>query len=660
MDDGLRARLTAVGSVIGVPVTVVDDVEWSLDDRGLRVGLGWYRERGHGDSEAVALALLQLWQAVQGTREPRDRARRKRTLAETLPHAEPLLEAVLRLQLAQELLIAFPGFRPALVMAVRRSQPVHLAELPRHLQWVALLFQHGMGEGGSIPGAGDTRAGDTSAGNTGAGDPDVDDAVAREWSALGGPTVSPGSPAGFDPVRRVLAPGDGASALRRYERALALLLPPYERLLESDLAERGLATRGSGPAGDEESVDAGAVPAGDGTSADERAEADAHANTDTNSSEGALGENEVEEPEETEGARAGDGRETPEGADLFAAERAAFVDAILPTPMPAEGSQLQSMIETLLESLEGSSDRIGPADLAFGPATGGPGGSTPSSRYLERVEELAPAIERMRELWARVIAEQIAPRRVPGRHAQPEGDSLVDEALAGAVIEAVSGIARPGAYRQREVRRRRARRAGSTDYVLLIDRSASMTGAAARVTADAVLIMLEALAGAERDARHAEALAGIPIDLDIRTSLIVYDSEARVVKPLSGGLDDEVRRAVDAATRTSGGATNDGAALLEAARQLRILRREPGGPEGAGVGGVERRRIVIVLSDGGTNDAAASDRAVALLRRAGVAVHGIGIGSEEIVRRYAPTSSKIEDPRDIPEALHRLIEDELP
>src|SRR5690606_39020324 len=159
-----------------------------------------------------------------------------------------------------------------------------------------------------------------------------------------------------------------------------------------------------------------------------------------------LGENEAEESEdseETEGARAGGGRETPEGADLFAAERAAFVDAILPTPMPAEGSQLQSMIEALLEAWEGRSDHTGPTEPAIGSGAGGLGGGTAWSVSRDRAEELAPAIERMREWWARVIAEQLAPRRVPGRHAQPEGDSLIDEALAGAVIEAVSGVARP-------------------------------------------------------------------------------------------------------------------------------------------------------------------------------------------------------------------------
>jgi hypothetical protein len=43
-----------------------------------------------------------------------------------------------------------------------------------------------------------------------------------------------------------------------------------------------------------------------------------------------------------------------------------------------------------------------------------------------------------------------------------------------------------------------------------------------------------------------------------------------------------------------------------------------------------------------------------------VSVHGIGIGSDEVVRRYAPSSRRVDDPRDIAEAMQQLVESELP
>ena len=67
-------------------------------------------------------------------------------------------------------------------------------------------------------------------------------------------------------------------------------------------------------------------------------------------------------------------------------------------------------------------------------------------------------------------------------------------------------------------------------------------------------------------------------------------------------------------------------------------------------------RPVLVLS----NDPAAASRELRRLRRAGVRVHAIGLGDDEIVDRYAPTSRRLDDPRGIAEALHRLVENELP
>src|SRR5690606_27250833 len=123
--------------------------------------------------------------------------------------------------------------------ALARSLPESLGEQPRHLQWVALLlFEYGVGA-----------------------DPDrsaVDVDVRTEWRRLG---VGQSR----DPVRRVIALDPDRSGLFRFQRALALLLPPYERLLAQDLADRGLSTAGAGPvADDEEGVDLGLGSSGVG------------------------------------------------------------------------------------------------------------------------------------------------------------------------------------------------------------------------------------------------------------------------------------------------------------------------------------------------------------------------------------------------------------
>lgn len=633
----LRAQLGAVGSVLGVPLIVTDDAEWRLDEESpdngaLRMGLGWYAERGHREPEAVALAMLHLWEGVRAERAAPDRSRRRRTLGRVRPEADPLLGTVLRLQCAAELTVFMPGVRGPLATGLRRALPEALGELPRHLQWVALLIARWQDRSAAIPGL----------------DPEVRD----EWlavSELAGAEAEDGAEGGG--LYRVLAPDPARSALRSFERALALLLPPYERLLALDVAGRGPAALGGRSAeGPEEDPDP------------------EHADADELFS--ASGDSAPEEGE-SERARAGGSRDSAEGADLFAAEHAAFVGTILPTPMPAEGALFEAAIE--LAARAADPRRAG--ENAIAPVAGGAAAAAASAArtglvaYRERADALAEPIERMREVWARIIVERVDRRPRMGRRAHPEGEELVTESLATAVADAAAGIARPSAYRRREARPRRIRRAGSTDYALLIDRSASMTGPAADAAADAALIMLEALAGVERDAAHAEARAGVPLELDIRTALIVFDGEAHVVKPLSGGLDDGARRALHAAIRAPRGATNDGAALAAAAEQFGLgsaagtaVDAGPRGGRGSArpSDGLERRRIAILISDGGSNDPTAASRELWRLRRAGVHVHAIGLGDDEIVDRYAPTSRRLDDPRGIAEALHRLVEDELP
>ncbi|MGD9606232.1 MAG: VWA domain-containing protein [Leucobacter sp.] len=634
----LRAQLGAVGSVLGVPLIATDDAEWRFDDGSpgncaLRVGLGWYAERGYREPEAVALAMLHLWEGVRAERAAPDRSRRRRTLGRVRPEADPLLGTVLRLQCAAELTVFMPGVRGPLATGLRRALPDAVGELPRHLQWVALLIARWQDRSAAIPG--------------------LDPAVRDEWlavSALAGAGAESDGGTEGGGLYRVLAPNPARPPLRSFERALALLLPPYERLLALDAAGRGPAVPGGrsaeGPEGDPdpEHADADELFSASGDSAPEEGQ--------------------------SERARAGGSRDSAEGADLFAAEHAAFVGTILPTPMPAEGALFEAAIE--LAARASGARRAGEtaiASVAGGAAAAASTARTGLAAYRERADALAEPIERMREVWARIIAERVDRRPRMGRRAHPEGEELVAESLATAVADAEAGVARPSAYRRREARPRRTRRAGSTDYALLIDRSASMTGPAAEAAADAALIMLEALAGVERDAAHAEARAGVPLELDIRTALIVFDGEAHVVKPLSGGLDDGARRALHAAVRAPRGATNDGAALAAAAEQFGLGSAVGTAVDAGARGGrasarpsdgLERRRIAILISDGGSNDPAAASRELRRLRRAGVRVHAIGLGDDEIVDRYAPTSRRLDDPRGIAEALHRLVENELP
>lgn len=636
----LRLSLVAAGTVLGFPVLVTDDDEWSIVDGTLSVGLGWYGRRGHSDAEAVALALLQLWEGPRGEREFTARARRKRSFAAHRPEVTPLLDAVLRLQSAAELRAAMPGLRAPLAAAVHRSVPADVTHLPRHLQWVAAVLWSGI---------------EASAGTRGDAGSSLTIAVAAEVSAEFAMLTQRAGP-GLNPVPRVIAPDPTRPALLRFERALALLLPGYERLLALDLRERGLAVPEgeSGSRGPEDGTGDDADPGAEASGTEGAGGAEPGTDPESAAEDPAL-----ESAGEQERTRPGEGREHAEGADLFAAEQAGFVDTILATPMPAEGALFEAAIA--LDPEARASDPTGEQDLAtLGGAPGTGAGQTALHDYRSRAGSLRSEIDRVREIWASVISERIAVRPRLSRRPSAEGEVLDTESFTQTVAAVLAGVARPNAYRARVQRPSRARRAGSTDYVFLIDRSASMQGRLADAAADAMLVMLEALAGVERDIDHAERAAGVSIELDIRTALLVFDAETVVVKPLSGGLDDGVRRQLHSAIRSPRGSTNDGAALRAAGEQLGV---RPRGRSDATLsmqsGGIERKRIVFLISDGGSNDPVAAAREIRALRAAGVRVVGIGFGGEDIPMRYAPDGRRLDDPAGLAPLLREVLASEL-
>ncbi|WP_449279875.1 VWA domain-containing protein [Leucobacter sp. GX0328] len=621
-DIDVRAGLRAVGGLLGLPVIVTDGAEWRLTRRGLEVGLLWYGARGHGSAEAMALAALQLWEGPRERLVAADRARRRDSFERRAPHEAPLTRAIARMQAVGELLAAFPGFRSRLGAALERGLPRDPSVLPRHLQWVVLLL----------------------AAEQPATELPVDRAVLAEWRRMHRRSGSEAL------LRHVFAPDGSRPPLLRFERAYALLQPAYARLLAIDAREAQGPVAGGAPDGGDDAEDDGRDEAGAGDTGSSAAGDDRDAPDETPPADETDGG--APDAGADERARPGDGGEIAEGADLFAAEQAGFVGTVLATPLPADGAMLEAMLDRATEATgEAANDRPG------GRGTAGAAPVSPID-YRERATELAPAIDRMRALWARVIAERIAQRRAPSRDARTAGEDLADDALAAAVAEAHAGVPQPRAFRARVLRSRRTRRAGSTDYLLLVDRSASMQGRAAEAAADAMLVLVESLAGVDRDIAHAERAGGVDLDLDIRTGLVVFDGDAHLVKPLSHGIDDATRRDLQAAVRSPRGSTNDGAALRLAADQFGIGAQAGSGP--ASRDGLERRRIAILVSDGGSNDLAAAEREVQRLRAAGVSVHGIGVGGDEIAVRYAPTGRTILDPRELARALEAIVEDELP
>lgn len=593
----LRARFAAAGRLLGVRLVVDDGEEWWIADDSVGVGLGTFTSRGHPDDEAEALALLELWGSVREAKLEPVRVRRRRSIAEARPELEPLLLVIDRLQAATGLLAAMPGLRGPVAAATARGVPSDLRSWPRHLQWVAMILIASLAPERRL------RVGDD---------------VRAEAERTFGTRLAGGA---ARLLRLALAPEPGRTSLQRFERALALTLAPYRRLLAEDAEDRGLAAPGAHADPDADPSEEGAPESGAGEDASESAgEEDQQASDDAADDDAPLG-------------------------DLVASEQSAFIDRVLATPLPAQGE----LVGAMLDASATAEQEAGDAERRMG-GTGRD--AVALADYRRRSAERADAIARMREVWQRVLAERVALARAADRRASAEGEELHPDALARAVADVHAGVPRPEAFRRRQGRPQRSHEPGCTDYVLAIDRSGSMWGRPAAAAADAAIIMLEGLAGAQRDIERAEQELGAPLDLGIRTALIAFDASATLVKPLAGALSDDARRALHAEILHPAGGTNDAAALRLASEQLGVAAA----PEAPARDGVERRRIVILVSDGDSNDPAASLAELRALRGAGVEVFGIGIGSDEQVRRFAPASVGIADPAELPEAVRSLVE----
>ena len=171
-----------------------------------------------------------------------------------------------------------------------------------------------------------------------------------------------------------------------------------------------------------------------------------------------------------------------------------------------------------------------------------------------------------------------------------------------------------------------------------------MGGAPAQAAASCAIIMLEGLAGMERDIRQLEEQQSIDLsDLSIRTSLYTFGSNATCHKPLGSSLNDKQRLdTYTAIAAANAGWTADYLALQE----ITALPHDR-----------DRQRIIVVVTDGASNNPDAARAAISQLRRdQNTVVYGVSIGSDAAEQLYAPNAKLINDPKDLPNVLQSFIE----
>lgn len=264
-------------------------------------------------------------------------------------------------------------------------------------------------------------------------------------------------------------------------------------------------------------------------------------------------------------------------------------------------------------------------------------------RYDDEIQRFHKQITQMRTVFQSVLNEVVASRRGLSRHSRQDGDILDPNRLAQTITDIKSGIA-PEAFRRYETVRGRTELNCKTDYFFVFDCSGSMGGEPAQAAASCAVIILEGLAGMERDIRQLEEQQNIDLsDLSVRTSLYTFGDTAVCHKPLSSSLHDKQRLdTYTAITAADMGNTADYLALQEIA----ALPHDQ-----------DRQRIIVVVTDGISNDPGTARAAVSQLRRdQNTVVYGVSIGSDAAEQLYAPNAKLINDPKDLPNVLQSFIE----
>lgn len=263
-------------------------------------------------------------------------------------------------------------------------------------------------------------------------------------------------------------------------------------------------------------------------------------------------------------------------------------------------------------------------------------------RYNAEVSTFQDEIAKMRDVYQQIINDRVTVKRGLSRRPTPEGVILDPDRLTQTVIDMQSGVTEPDAFRDYETKRGEAQSVGKTDYFFVFDVSGSMAGEKAKAAASSAVIGLEGLSALQRDIEEAEAQYNMDLELDIRTAIYTFGADSKCVKPLSTQVTPKQRLDTYAAVRNANDSSTSDFLALEEIDRL---------PKDS-----DRRQIVIVMTDGESDNSPRARRSIDSIRGKGGFVYGIGIGSDEAKALYQPTSRRVDDPTKLPETIATFIE----
>lgn len=259
----------------------------------------------------------------------------------------------------------------------------------------------------------------------------------------------------------------------------------------------------------------------------------------------------------------------------------------------------------------------------------------------------------LRNLFSRIIAKRLKTAFAP-KYPVEEGEELVDPAQL--VADVKSGNLMPKVWEDTEMKVKKGDRFGEVEITLVCDRSSSMTqGQKAPEQRKSAVLMMEALK--EFADLCGEEKTNIDKPLEIKSEIYTFassDEDKSPIKKMSKELGEAERVHVFKKLHSLPGSTTDFACLETIDSNLDDETKKK-------IKEGELKKIIIVFTDGGSDNVARVQAALKSLRESGIVAVGVGITKDgsPALTTYAPNALVVEDVTKLPLVIFELLKEHL-
>lgn len=277
------------------------------------------------------------------------------------------------------------------------------------------------------------------------------------------------------------------------------------------------------------------------------------------------------------------------------------------------------------------------------------------AQELEKIvdpETNAAVMEELKKLFSRIISKRMKKAQAP-KYPVEEGDELVDPAEL--IADVRSGNLQSKVWEDTEIKEKRGDKFGEVEITLVCDRSYSMKeGKKSEEQRKSAVLVMEVL----KDFAELCEAEKINIDKPLSVKSEIYGfgagDDKNPMKTMSAELGEAERIKVFKDLHNLPGSTTDFNCLEAIDDNLddEVKQKIKSG---------ELKKIVIVFTDGESDDQAKVQNNLKNLREKGVVAIGVGITAEgkAVLNTYAPNALVVEDVSKLPIVLGELLKEHL-